>query len=357
MPLGASPPDWREVLAGDLTGSWGRLTRTRRSATSLPTRAWRRPRRKPYYWSGSWPRVLRTEDPRLAKVVRALDEHPEDRFEPRRVQRADPAWCPAHREGALTATVRHPGLRGPSRRGHRTASTRRTRTDDRAGAVGAYHSPARAGGPRPVRGRASAPIDGQSHCDRRGGRPLLHAVLSCKPDQRTAWPSRRAARRASTSTWGASPAASPSTSWPSILEGRPHNPMVNAGAIMIHFADPAGVTSTSPIASSTSLDAWTSAQRREPEARASATRCTCLEPATADRNFALGYSMREQGAFPEGHRPAGDARVLLSVLLARGRRSSKFDGRRRRDPGQRRHLSRSPASACSSQARCRSASR
>ncbi len=78
--------------------------------------------------------------------------------------------------------------------------------------------------------------------------------------------------------------------------GLPHNPMVNAGAIM----------STSMVRSADHLSdrfeyvlgMWT---RLTGGAKPGFSNATYLsEKSTADRNFALGYSMREQGAFPEG---------------------------------------------------------
>ena len=77
--------------------------------------------------------------------------------------------------------------------------------------------------------------------------------------------------------------------------GLPHNPMINAGAIM----------STSLVKPQTDasdrfdhvLDTW---QRLMGGYRPGFSNATYLsERQTADRNFALGYSMRERGAFPD----------------------------------------------------------
>jgi glutaminase len=79
-------------------------------------------------------------------------------------------------------------------------------------------------------------------------------------------------------------------------EGRPHNPMVNAGAIMssafIRPGLPAGDRYEHVV------DLWT---RLGGGTRPGFSNSTYLsERQTADRNFALGYSMRENRAFPEG---------------------------------------------------------
>ncbi|MDY7095412.1 MAG: glutaminase A [Acidobacteriota bacterium] len=79
-------------------------------------------------------------------------------------------------------------------------------------------------------------------------------------------------------------------------EGRPHNPMINAGAIMssslirpeAEMADRFDYV----------LEMW---ERLAGGARPTFSNSIYLsERRTADRNFALGYFMRENGAFPEG---------------------------------------------------------
>ena len=78
--------------------------------------------------------------------------------------------------------------------------------------------------------------------------------------------------------------------------GRPHNPMINAGAILAcsligRSLDPADRFERV-------LDLWT---RLSGGVRPGFGNAVYLsERRTADRNFALGYFMRENGAFPEG---------------------------------------------------------
>ncbi len=77
-------------------------------------------------------------------------------------------------------------------------------------------------------------------------------------------------------------------------DGRPHNPMINAGAIMCcslirpeqEFADRFDHV----------MDTWQSLAGGEKVGFSNAVYLS--ERATADRNFALGYFMREHGAFP-----------------------------------------------------------
>jgi glutaminase len=97
-------------------------------------------------------------------------------------------------------------------------------------------------------------------------------------------------------TSGASRVGSRSTSWRSTRGGLPHNPMVNAGGIM----------TTSLIRPDLDLAdrfdhvaaTW---QRLAGGRRVGFNNAVYLsERQTADRNFALGYSMRENGAFPPG---------------------------------------------------------
>lgn len=79
-------------------------------------------------------------------------------------------------------------------------------------------------------------------------------------------------------------------------DGRPHNPMINAGAIM----------TTSMIRPELDIsdrfqfvmDAWKSLCGNSAPSFDNAVYLS--ERQTADRNFALGYFMREQGGFPEG---------------------------------------------------------
>ena len=79
-------------------------------------------------------------------------------------------------------------------------------------------------------------------------------------------------------------------------EGRPHNPMINAGAIMtcslikpeLNVADRFDYV----------MDRWAAlAGGKKPSFSNSV---YLSERQTADRNFALGYFMREHGAFPDG---------------------------------------------------------
>ena len=79
-------------------------------------------------------------------------------------------------------------------------------------------------------------------------------------------------------------------------EGRPHNPMINAGAIM----SAALIRPQDEMADRFDyvLQMW---ERLAGGARPTFSNSTYLsERRTADRNFALGYFMREHGAFPEG---------------------------------------------------------
>lgn len=79
-------------------------------------------------------------------------------------------------------------------------------------------------------------------------------------------------------------------------EGKPHNPMINAGGIMSN----ALIRRDLSIADRFDyvVDMWT---KLAGGTRPGFSNSTYLsERRTADRNFALGYSMREHGAFPEG---------------------------------------------------------
>lgn len=78
--------------------------------------------------------------------------------------------------------------------------------------------------------------------------------------------------------------------------GRPHNPMINAGGIM------SGSLIRRDATVADRFDHVASMWRRLAGGRALGfDNATYLsERATADRNFALGYSMREHGAFPAG---------------------------------------------------------
>ena len=78
--------------------------------------------------------------------------------------------------------------------------------------------------------------------------------------------------------------------------GRPHNPLINAGAIMASSL----IRSGTDVADRFEyvIDKWT---RLAGGVKPGFSNPTYLsERATADRNFALGYFMRENGAFPEG---------------------------------------------------------
>lgn len=78
--------------------------------------------------------------------------------------------------------------------------------------------------------------------------------------------------------------------------GRPHNPMINAGAIMSSALIRPGSSSGDRFEHV--LDVWT---RLGGGQRPGFSNSVYLsERETADRNFALGYSMRESGAFPAG---------------------------------------------------------
>ncbi|MEM6671472.1 MAG: glutaminase A [Planctomycetota bacterium] len=79
-------------------------------------------------------------------------------------------------------------------------------------------------------------------------------------------------------------------------DGRPHNPMINAGAIMSGALIRADLTMADRF--DHVLAKW---RDLAGGARPSFSNATYLsERGTADRNFALGYFMRENGAFPEG---------------------------------------------------------
>ena len=112
-------------------------------------------------------------------------------------------------------------------------------------------------------------------------------------------------------------------------KGLPHNPMVNAGAIMtaslirpdLDIADRFDHVAAT----------W---RRLTGGARIGFNNAVYLsERQTADRNFALGYSMRESGAFRPGTDLTQHAGVLLPGLLDRGRRADA--GHRRGLAGQR----------------------
>jgi len=79
-------------------------------------------------------------------------------------------------------------------------------------------------------------------------------------------------------------------------QGRPHNPLINAGAIMAGSLIRPGADMADRF--DHVLEMW---QRLAGGARPGFSNPTYLsERRTADRNFALGYFMREKGAFPEG---------------------------------------------------------
>ena len=78
--------------------------------------------------------------------------------------------------------------------------------------------------------------------------------------------------------------------------GLPHNPMINAGAIMCSSMIKPGVPSADRF--DHVMEAW---RKLSGNARPGFSNAVYLsERQTADRNFAIGYSMREQGAFPSG---------------------------------------------------------
>ena len=79
-------------------------------------------------------------------------------------------------------------------------------------------------------------------------------------------------------------------------QGRPHNPLINAGAIMAGSLIRPGADMADRF--DHVLEMW---QRLAGGVRPGFSNPTYLsERRTADRNFALGYFMREKGAFPEG---------------------------------------------------------
>jgi len=108
--------------------------------------------------------------------------------------------------------------------------------------------------------------------------------------------------------------------------GLPHNPMINAGAIMCA----ALIKPTLPLSDRFDyvMNVW--------RALAGGERCGFdnsvyhSEKDTADRNFALAYFMREKGAFPEG----ADMQAALV-----DHPDQATDGGRRGNPGQWRHVS------------------
>ncbi len=79
-------------------------------------------------------------------------------------------------------------------------------------------------------------------------------------------------------------------------KGLPHNPMINSGAIMSSSMIRAGLSGAERF--EYVVDAW---RRMSGGDKPGFNNSVYLsERQTADRNFALGYSMRESGAFPEG---------------------------------------------------------
>jgi glutaminase len=78
--------------------------------------------------------------------------------------------------------------------------------------------------------------------------------------------------------------------------GRPHNPMINAGGIMGSSLVRRGAPAADRF--DHVLDAWRRAAGGATPGFSNATYLS--ERQTADRNFAIGYFMRENGAFPEG---------------------------------------------------------
>ena len=79
-------------------------------------------------------------------------------------------------------------------------------------------------------------------------------------------------------------------------EGLPHNPMINAGAILSGSLIRPGASRADRFEHV--VDTW---RRLSGQVKPNFSNSTYLsERQTADRNFALGYSMRESGAFPAG---------------------------------------------------------
>ncbi len=79
-------------------------------------------------------------------------------------------------------------------------------------------------------------------------------------------------------------------------EGRPHNPMINAGAVMACSLIRPDLSS--PDRFDHMIEVW---RRLAGGSKPGFSNPTYLsERRTADRNYALGYFMREKGAFPEG---------------------------------------------------------
>ena len=79
-------------------------------------------------------------------------------------------------------------------------------------------------------------------------------------------------------------------------KGQPHNPMINAGAIMCSSM----IHPSLPLADRFDhvMETWTALGGGAPPRFNNSMYLS--EKATADRNFALAYSMREKGVFPEG---------------------------------------------------------
>ena len=98
-------------------------------------------------------------------------------------------------------------------------------------------------------------------------------------------------------------------------DGEPHNPMINAGAILCSSM----IRPDLDLASRFDylLDRWTALCGNRKVHFNNAVYQS--ERTTADRNYALGYYMREHNAFPDETDMLGNAGVLLSVLLHRGR--------------------------------------
>ena len=105
-------------------------------------------------------------------------------------------------------------------------------------------------------------------------------------------------------------------------KGLPHNPMVNAGAIMTCSL----IRPDLDIADRFDLVAATW-RRLAGGGRVGFNNAVYLsERQTADRNFALGYSMRESGAFGPGTDLQQTLEFLLPGLLDRGRRADAGGG-------------------------------
>ena len=238
---------------------------------------------------------LRLDDPRLAQSVSALDEF----NAPQRTQRRGIAYSDFVRmvrpnilliERALKRNLVIPDFEGFSQEVRRLQAAA---AENRSGEVADYI---------PQLGRVDAEQFGVSLCTIDGQRLSVgHADVpfcvqsSCKPVLYSLALEERGEECVHAHI-GCEPSGRSFNELTLNDQGRPHNPLINAGAIMASSL----IQPRSDIADRFEyvMAMW---QRLAGGTKPGFSNPTYLsERATADRNFALGYFMRENGAFPPG---------------------------------------------------------